>query len=60
MTLKMWCDFTDILPTTPTTEKGAVSVIIDQFHPMRKELFWLEDYLVSTCAGIVVWLLPRK
>ena len=60
MTLNQWCEMSGVKPTHPTTERGAVSVIVDQFDEARRELFWLSDYVVSSCCGIVIWLLPRK
>lgn len=61
ITLAEWSKETGILPTHPTTEKQAVSVVIDHMHDGRSNDLWrLSDYVVSSCCGIVVWLLPRK
>lgn len=60
MTLKEWCDKSGILPTHPTTERGAVSVILDHSNPHRPELWRLDDYAVSSVSAVVVWLLPRR
>ena len=57
MTLREWSEKTGILPTHPTTEQGAVSVVLRFDHPDRLELWKLTDYKVSS-AGIVVWLRP--
>jgi hypothetical protein len=56
MTLQDWSKMTGVLPTHPTTEKGAVSVIVD--NP-PSELWHLSDYVVSSVSGPVVWLLKR-
>ena len=60
MTLHDWCRATGILPTSPTTETGAVSLCVDQLHPDLPRLFHLEDYVVSSRSGPVVWFVPRK
>lgn len=58
MNLKDWTKLTNIKPTTPTTEMGAVSVVIAHENPHRPELWRLSDYNVSSACGVVVWLLP--
>ena len=61
-TLAEWSEKTGILPTHPTTEKGAVSVLVDIIDQRRErtQLFHLEDYFVSSAGGLVVWLVPRS
>ena len=59
MTLQEWSDASGILPTRPTTETQAVSVVIDD-HPFRLELWRLSDYRVYSVSGVVVWLVPVK
>lgn len=59
MKLSDWSTLTGILGTHPTTEYGAVSVIVDVKHPDRWQLWTLDDYAVSSCCGVVVWLVPR-
>jgi hypothetical protein len=56
-TFREWCKRFDVLPTTPTTECGAVSVIVDK---PDVSLWHLSDYAVSTVSGPVVWLVPRR
>jgi hypothetical protein len=58
MRLSDWCDKHNIKQTSPTSERSAVSVVVDQAHPGRPDLFHLEDYTVSSSAGCVVWLIP--
>lgn len=58
MLLQQWSEVSGILPTYPTTEKRAVSVVVDHDNQHRKSLFNLADYAVSTCAGAVIWLVP--
>jgi hypothetical protein len=61
MTLKEWCATMNILPTHPTTEKGAVSVILyKEPHQNQSELWHLDDYTVSSVSGVVVWLVPKR
>lgn len=60
MTLKEWCDKTGILPTHPTSETGAVSVVMDFADLWTDELWHLDDYKVSSVAGSVIWLVPVK
>jgi hypothetical protein len=51
----------NILPTHPTTEKGAVSVILyKEPHQNQSELWHLDDYTVSSVSGVVVWLVPKR
>lgn len=57
MTLNEWCKRCGVKPTHPTTEAGAVSVIISFPH---WGLYHLDDYVVSSVSGPVVWLVPRK
>lgn len=59
MLLTEWQSTSGILATHPTTERGAVSLVLDHSHPMRSELWHLHDYVVSTVSGPVVWLVPR-
>lgn len=59
MTLREWSELTGILPTHPTTERGAVSVICNAQHKHSWELWHLSDYAVSSVSGPVVWLIPR-
>lgn len=61
MNLKEWCRQTGILPTHPTTERGAVSLILerDALAGDRVSLFHLTDYAVSSVSGPVYWLVPR-
>lgn len=59
MKLNDWENLTGILPTHPTTEKGAVSVVVADGH--HKRMLWnLSDYKVSTVSGPVVWLVPTN
>ena len=58
MLLQQWSEVSGILPTHPTTEKRAVSVVVDHDNTHRKYLYQLSDYVVSTCAGAVLWLVP--
>lgn len=58
MTLKEWSDATGILPVYPTI--GAVSVAGAHISPHYASLWYLSDHYVSTVAGVVVWLVPRK
>ena len=59
MSLRDWESLTQIKPTSPTTENGAVSVVIDVCHPLRAGLWRLGDYRVSSASGSVVWLIPK-
>ena len=59
-TLAQWAADARVFPTHPTTEHGAVSVVIHHTHPLRRELWRLADYCVSTVSGPVVWLTPRR
>ncbi len=59
MTLKSWCEKTDILATHPTTETAELSVVIDQTDANRSHLWKLSDYIVTSVAGLVIWLSPR-
>jgi hypothetical protein len=58
MTLKDWQRKTGILPTHPTTERGAVSLICPIGEAGRSDLWHLEDFKVSTVSGPVIWLVP--
>lgn len=58
MRLSDWCKQHNIQATSPTSERSAVSVVVDQTHPGRSDLFHLDDYTVSSCCGIVIWLIP--
>lgn len=58
MNLKQWSEAAEILPTCPTTEKEAVSVVVDHNNPHRKLLWDLSDYVVTSVCGIVIWLRP--
>lgn len=60
MNLKEWSEKTGIRFTSPTTEKGAVSVLISEYYPEYNLLWNLSDYYVSSVAGIVVWLVPKQ
>lgn len=62
MLLKQWSKRFGILPTQPTTECGAVSVMIDCVNlPVAYQLLWrLDDYKVSSACGAVVWLKPNR
>lgn len=60
MKLAEWCKVNDVLPTHPTTERGAVSLIPDKQKTKEyAELFHLDDYVVSSVCGVVVWLVPK-
>lgn len=61
MTLAQWCKVAGVLPTHPTTERGAVSVCVTLDHQSElcHDLWHLADYLVSSISGPVVWMLPR-
>ena len=59
ISLHDWALLTQIKPTSPTTEKGVVSVMIDVCHPLRSGLWCLDDYCVSSASGSVVWLIPK-
>ena len=58
-TLHGWTQRTGVLPTEPTTECGATSVVLSHTHPCRPALWQLADYAVSSVSGVVVWLVPR-
>lgn len=58
-TLAQWSKRYGILPTTPTTEKQAVSVIVNPDSEDKIDLFQLSDYAVSSVCGVVIWLVPR-
>lgn len=58
MLLRDWCKLADILPTHPTTERQAVSLLSDSRNPHHSDLWALDDYKVSTVSGPVVWLVP--
>jgi hypothetical protein len=64
MTLAEWTKESGILPTHPTTEKGAVSVIVATISPHYRALWTLDDYAVDSSFerfGIeIVWLLPVR
>jgi hypothetical protein len=63
MNLKEWCSSVGVIPTTPTTERGAVSFTFDvtAIDPtMLWFLYHLTDYAVSSVTGPVVWLVPRE
>jgi hypothetical protein len=64
MTLADWTEIAGILPTTPTTECGAVSLVIDDFHPCFRDLWKLADYRLDSTYRrrdiVIVWLLPRR
>lgn len=59
MTLREWCKQANVLPTHPTTEKQAVSLLADHNTPNYHELWNLEDYNVSSRSGPVFWLTPK-
>jgi hypothetical protein len=61
MNLRQWSKRTGILPTHPTTGRGAVSLTFtyDTDSQLHHELWRLTDYAVSTVSGPVVWLVPR-
>ncbi len=59
MKLEEWCNLTKTLPTHPTTEKKAVSLIPDKEGEYYWDLWHLEDYAVSSVCGVVLWLVPR-
>lgn len=55
-----WSKRTGILPTHPTSETGAISVIsYSSLTPHHADLWHLDDYTVSSVCGSVVWLMPR-
>lgn len=58
-TLAAWCAEHGVLPTHPTTESGAVSVLCPPGTPARAALHRLHDYRVDHTAGPVVWLTPH-
>ena len=58
MSLAEWAKKNGIYPTHPTTEKGAVSVVIDSGK--HTGLWSLTDFEVSSVSGSVVWLVPRS
>jgi hypothetical protein len=60
MTLADWTALTGVLPTHPTTERGAVSVVMGPNEPHVAELWHLADYAVSSRCGAVVWLVPKR
>jgi hypothetical protein len=60
MTLSEWSKLTGILPTHPTTERGAVSVIVTYQDARHNDLWHLTDYKVSSVSGPVIWLVPVK
>jgi len=65
MTLAQWSESTGIKPipyhpTYSSIECGEVSVVVSHFHPLKRELWHLTDYVVSTAGGLVIWLMPRR
>lgn len=58
-TLAQWTEQTGIKPTTPTTERAAVSVVVGHENCHRPGLWDLKDYKVSSSCGVVVWLVPH-
>jgi hypothetical protein len=58
MTLQEWCQLSDIRPTHPTTERGAVAVQPDWDSPHHQLLWRLSDFVVSSVCGSVVRLVP--
>ena len=62
MNIKEWSKQFGILPTTPTTETGAISVLCDMVEEKTayKALYNLSDYKVGSVCGIVIWLTPTK
>jgi hypothetical protein len=59
MTLAEWSAATGILPTHPTTERGAVSLCCSPNDADRVQLWNLTDFAVSTVSGPVIWLVPK-
>jgi hypothetical protein len=59
-TLKNWCENTGIMPTDPTSERQAISLVTDSRNPEYAKLWHLADYVVSSVTGPVVWLVPRS
>lgn len=57
-TLAEVCAYVGVSPTPPTTERGAVSVIVDVSHPDHWRFYKLSDYAVSTRSGPLMWLVP--
>jgi hypothetical protein len=64
MTLADWTALTGVLPTHPTTEHGAVSVVVATQAPHFHDLWKLADFKVVTRFQrgdtSLVWLLPRR
>lgn len=60
MTLQEWSKLSRILPTHPTTELGAVSLLMrrDENPSLYADLWHLDDFKVSTVSGPVIWLVP--
>lgn len=58
MTLREWSQQTGIVPTHPTTEKNAVSVLANESTPQFHDLWHLSDFRVATRRGSVVLLMP--
>lgn len=60
MTLQEWSKMAGVLPTHPTTERGAVSVVYSRLNAHYYTLWRLDDYRVDSVQAGVVWLLPRE
>jgi hypothetical protein len=59
MSLKEWCERAGVKPTCPTTERGAVSVVVSGSELNFTQLWHLDDFAVSSRCGPVVWLVPK-
>ena len=59
MTFSEWSNKSGIEITSATVERQAISIVIAHNHPMRLELWKLDDYVVSSVGGDVHWLVPR-
>lgn len=58
MTLEEWSLKTNIFPQK-LTKSRCVYVWCDLLEPIRKELWHLSDYRVSTATGLTVYLMPK-
>lgn len=57
MTLNEWSSASKVKVETHTNS-GAKFVHVEYDDPMRKELFHLTDFKVSSVSGPVHWLVP--
>jgi hypothetical protein len=59
MTLSDWCDANKV----PLYEfKNCMFIVYHWYpdNPAYRQLFDLKDYIVSSVAGVTIWLVPRS